>query len=108
MSLRFKPEVRIRRFNYHLSELLECAAHWSLLNGITVEINSIDDGEHGVGSLHGLSLAVDFDTDGDNKSDLESLYQFMRRNMAAGYDIIHERDHVHGEWDVKRIESRIT
>jgi hypothetical protein len=105
--LRFKPEVRIHWFNLELFTILLNASMWSNKTGITVEINSIDDGKHGDPTFHGLSKAADLDTVGDNPGDLESLYQYMRRVMPAGYDVIHEADHIHVECDPKRPESRV-
>lgn len=100
--LRFLPTVRIRRCYYRLSLVLDIASDWSCQTGIDVDVNSVDDGVHGAGTLHGRSLAIDFDTDGDRAPDLESLYEHMRVQMPAGYDVLHERDHVHVEYDVHR------
>lgn len=105
--IHFKPEVQIRIWNTVLTDVILQASLWSLRSGVNVEVNSIDDGQHGVNSLHGSSLAVDLDTDGDKPADLENLYQHLRRAMSSAYDVIHEGDHVHVEWDVKRKESRV-
>lgn len=105
--IKFKPEVRIRSFNMKLAEILLHAGIWSTWNRIDVEVNSVDDSDHGAATLHGWSLAADLDTEADRPSDLESLYQYLRRFMPEGFDVIHEKDHVHVEWDVKRKESRL-
>lgn len=104
MSVRFKPEVRIVDLPPQLADVLRLAALWSLRSRVDVEINSIDDGAgvHMIGSLHGLSLAVDLDTVGDKNPDIEQLAEFLRRTLDPQYDLVFEGNHVHVEWDAHR------
>lgn len=106
--LRFLPTVRIVRFYAPLGVMLDIASDWSALARVDVDVNSIDDGAHHAGTLHGRSLAVDFDTALDRAADLEDLYQHLRVQLPAGYDVIHEGDHVHVEWDAHRPVSRLS
>ena len=105
--LRFLPTVRILRFRAPLAVMFDVAADWSDLVGVDVDVNSVDDGVHSRGSLHGRSLAADFDTAGDQVADLEHLYEHLRVFMPAGFDVVHEGDHLHVEWDVHRAPSRL-
>jgi len=105
--IRFETNVRIAQWTGAFEAIFLNSSMWSNRSGQGVVINSIDDGKHGTDTLHGLSLAVDLDTEGDDPKDLESLFQYLRRTMPAQYDVIFEGDHVHVEWDVKRNESRI-
>jgi len=102
--LRFKPSVRIRFVNQPLVGVLALAAMWSLRAGVDVDVNSVDDPapDRAPTTLHGDSLAVDLDTDGDRTADLRSLATFLRRTLERPYDIVFEGDHVHVEWDVAR------
>lgn len=108
MSIRFKPEVRIRLFNEHIYVALLQANLWSLLTNVDVEINSCDDSAHGADTLHGQSLALDIDTVGDKLTDLVSLYNYLRRNLSKEFDVINENDHVHVEWDTHRLKIENT
>jgi len=102
--LRFKPAVRIGHFNEPLALMLLEACTWSLLTGIDVEINSIRDSapDRASRSLHPFDLAVDFDTVGDQATDLERLADYFRRVLPTPFDIVLEGDHVHVEWDARR------
>ena len=105
--LLFLSTVRILRFRAPLAVMFDVAADWSDLVGVDVVVNSIDDGTHSLGTLHGRSLAADFDTAGDVGADLEHLYEHFRIYTPLGFDVIHEGDHVHVEWDVHRRPSRL-
>lgn len=106
--LRFKPDVRIVYFTPQLAELFTLATVWSFRRRVDVEINSINDSQHtpGLVSLHGFDLAVDFDTVGDTKPDLESLEEFLRMMLPPQYDVVFEGDHLHVEWDARRGPAR--
>lgn len=106
--LRFKPEVRIHELTDQLVAVMRACAVWSTRANIAVEFNSIDDGVdvHGVGTLHGFSLAVDVDTVGEKPADLEALDGFLRRRLPVEFDIVFEGDHVHVEWDTHRPARR--
>jgi hypothetical protein len=95
--LHFKPEARIHFVTSELMCILSNASMWSNKTGIGVEINSIDDGTHGAATGHGLSLAADIDTDGDDPKDLERLFQYMLMFMPTTYTVIKESDHIHVE-----------
>jgi hypothetical protein len=109
MSVRFKADVRVVEFTAPLVAMLDAAARWSLRTRVDVEINSIDDGAAGrvATSLHGFSLAIDFDTVGDKGPDLEALADFMRRELPPGYDLVYEGDHLHVEFDMHRPALRV-
>jgi hypothetical protein len=102
--IRFKVEVRVVHFDPRLALVLEHASVWSLISGIDVDVNSVDDGAgvHKVGSLHGSSLAIDLDTAGDKSTQTRALAEHLRRRLHPQYDVILERDHVHVEWDAHR------
>lgn len=102
--LKFKTAVRIRLVTPQLAEMLAAAALWSEQTRIDVEVNSINDGDsiHQRDSLHSYDLAIDLDTVGDNRSELELLWKFLRRVMPPQYDVVWESDHVHVEWDARR------
>ena len=102
--LRFKPEVRIRVHTAQLAGALYHASMWAVQSGVEVEVNSINDGDaiHQKDSLHSYDLAVDLDTVGDRSDDLAQLWRYLRRVLDPQYDVVHEGDHVHVEWDARR------
>jgi hypothetical protein len=102
MMLRFEPHVRIVFFTEALARVFHLAACWSLIEGVGVVVNSVDDGKHGSGTLHGYSLAIDLDTEGDRPEHLPRLHGYMARNLDAPYDVVLEATHVHVEYDTKR------
>ena len=100
--IRFKPEVRIRYFTPQLAEALEAGGLWSLVRGVDLDVNSIDDSAHGPGSLHGDSLALDLDPGTDRPDHTADLARFLARRLSAPWDVVLESDHVHVEYDTKR------
>lgn len=108
--LRIKAEVRIRVWRPQLAELFGAATEWSLVNRVDVEVNSVDDPapDRSATTLHGLSLAVDFDTVGDKPAETLALAEYLRRVLPPQYDLVFEGDHVHVEWDAHRPPIRKT
>ena len=100
--LTFAAGVRIVDFTEQLALVLRLAANWSNIARVGVDVNSIDDKQHGATTLHGWSLAIDLDTVGDKMADLERLHGYLVRHLPAPYQVLLERDHVHVEWDVQR------
>lgn len=100
--LRFQPGVEIAYWNPRLNDIFTYASAWGALRGLRVDVNSIDDKTHGAGTLHGWSLAVDLDTEGDRHDDLGRLFGFLARYLPDEYDVVLEKDHVHVECDLGR------
>lgn len=102
--LRFKPEVRIEFLGHQLAQMFAAACIWSMRRRVDVEVNSVDDRAPGRASntLHGDSIAVDLDTIGDRRDDLTGLAEYLRRQLAPGFDVVLEKDHVHVEYDPRR------
>lgn len=100
--LRFEPTVRIVNFTEQLSRILHLVSAWSFVARIDVVVNSVDDGAHNRGSLHGYSLAIDLDTEGDRAEHLPILHGYLARHLPPGFDVVLEPSHVHVEWDTNR------
>lgn len=100
--IRFLPHVRVVYFGPELAEVLAVAALWSLVAGVDVEVNSIDDSGHGPATLHGQSLAIDLDPAGDRREHERELARFLARRLSAPWQVLLESDHVHCEWDTGR------
>lgn len=102
--LRFKPEVRIGVWSPELVQMFEVACDWSLVHGIDVRVNSVNDGPgvHQPNSLHYVDLAADFGPDSNVFRDRQSLADYFRVRLVGSYDVIFEADHVHVEYDAKR------
>ena len=100
--VRFEPNVRVVYWSEQISRIVHLASVWSLVTQIGVVINSADDGRHSKTTLHGLSLALDLDTEGDRPNHLPELHRYIARHLPAGYDVLLESDHVHVEFDTHR------
>lgn len=102
--LRFKSEVRLSYLHPQLVDVLRLLTLWSALRAVDVQVNSIDDPAPGrvPGTLHGLGLAIDFESVGNTPADRTSLGEFLRRHLADAYDLVLKESHLHVEWDVHR------
>lgn len=100
--LRFEPTVRIIYFSEQLARVFHLASVWALVSGVTVVVNSVDDGKHGAVTLHGFSLAPDLDTEGDRPEHLPELHGYLARHLPQPFDVVLEATHVHVEYDTKR------
>lgn len=100
--LRFEPNVRIVSFTEQLARVFHLAGNWAAISGIGVVVNSVDDGKHSTGTLHGFSLAADLDTEGDQAVHLSHLHGYLARHLPAPFDVLLEPTHVHVEYDTHR------
>ena len=100
--MRFGASVRVRVFTPQLADALAIAAEWSLVARVDVDVNSIDDSQHGATTLHGHSLALDLDPATDRPDHTRDLAQFLARRLPAPWQVLLEPDHVHVEWDTGR------
>jgi len=98
--IRFQAGVQVKYYNSRLTPVFEYASAWGLRERTWVDVNSIDDKQHGTTTLHGFSLAVDLDVDGDRPADLKALHGFLARYLPLEYDVVLEVDHVHIEYDL--------
>lgn len=103
--LKFNAGVHVNYFTPRLGNILEYASIWSLRAGEDVYVTSIDDRKHGVGTLHGDSLAADLSVAGNVMEKLARMHRFLSRYLPGEYDVLLERDHIHVEWDTKRRTS---
>ncbi len=94
--------VFIREFTPETTILFIVADRWSRGAGVAIDVNAIDNGAHGPGTLHGQSRAWDLDTQGDKPEHLVDLWRYLRALLPPGFDVVREKDHVHVEWQPKR------
>tara|TARA_R100000781_G_C4031000_1_gene110593 strand:+ start:139 stop:453 length:315 start_codon:yes stop_codon:yes gene_type:complete len=66
-------------------------------------VTSAMDGPHKRGSLHYSGNAVDIRTRNATESQLTQIVAQLRSNLNEHYDVILEADHLHVEFDVKRL-----
>lgn len=103
--LKFDPGVCVQVFAPAMATAIHHASIWGVKTGRVVIVFSMNDRTHNPGSLHPFDLAIDLDVAGNNSDDLKSLYQWLRRWLDPGYDVIFENNHVHVEYDVKRPDA---
>lgn len=82
----------LRRETLHV---LNLAHIWAARTGETVWVTSWNDHVHRENSLHYRDLAIDLDT----SAQLWDLYVFLRSRLPQPWQIFHEQNHVHSEWD---------
>lgn len=97
-NIRISPRVR-GMLTPEISRVLILALVWSVQEDKVIDINSLNDSGHMVGSLHYQDWAIDLDIAGDNKVDLEKLGMFLISTLPEEYDVVVNWDHVHIEWD---------
>lgn len=102
--LRFKEDVRIGYFTDAIGVMLRVATCWSALHKTDVVVNSIADSAPGrvPTSLHPFDLAIDIEPLGNMQTDRQSLADYYRVQLPAGYDVVFESSHVHVECDAHR------
>ncbi len=102
--LRFKDDVRIGYLTDALATMLRIASVWSLARKLDVQVNSIADSAPGrvPTSLHPFDLAIDVEPLGNTQADRQSLADYFRVQLPAGYDVVFENSHVHVECDAHR------
>lgn len=94
--------VFLREFTAETATVFTWADRWSRGRGVAVDVNAIDNGTHGAGTLHGQSRAWDLDTEGDAPPDVRDLFDYLRAVLPPGFDVVNEGTHVHVEWQPKR------
>jgi hypothetical protein len=80
--------------------VLNMAAIWSHRSGLTVQLTSFNDHEHGPRSLHDTNWALDFDVAGNRTADLQRLSSYLRKHLGPEFDVVFEGNHVHVEFDL--------
>jgi hypothetical protein len=103
-NIRISPKVK-GMLTPEISRVLILALVWSVQEDKVIDINSLNDSKHMVGSLHYQDWAIDLDIAGDRRVDLEKLGLFLISTLPEEYDVIIGRDHVHVEWDTLEEED---
>lgn len=68
--------------------------------GYEAVLTSTDEGDHSPGSLHYAGLAVDVRLPPDNEM---AVVAKLKVKLGHDFDIVHEYDHVHIEYDPKSL-----
>jgi len=72
------------------------------ITGIEGVVTAIFDGKHMAGSKHYTGEAFDFRTNHYLPSDLEMVYDDIKKTLGSDYDcILHDGSHLHIEYDPK-------
>jgi hypothetical protein len=64
-------------------------------------VTSVMDGEHMKGSKHYEGYAADFRTSHIFQGAIPKVVEEIRKCAGSQYDIVIEKDHIHGEFDAK-------
>ena len=94
--------VMIELFDDKTITVLREANEWSRVARLTVDVNAIDNGSHGVNTFHGRSLAWDLDVVGEDAQDLVSLASYLQMRLPPPYEVVLESTHVHIEFDTHK------
>lgn len=99
--IRLKEGVNLNGTQGEAFEIMVAAREAFGFFGADAIITSGQDGKHGKGSLHGAGYALDFRIRHVSRVIAEKVVERMRKALGKDYDIVLEKDHIHGEWDKK-------
>lgn len=69
-------------------------------------VTSVNDSTHGTGSLHYIGKAIDIRTKNLTPDLTIKLYNALKAELdSQGFDVVHEVDHIHCEYDPKPSET---
>ena len=71
------------------------------ITGKEVTITSARDGEHMSGSKHYDGKALDLRTRDISRDTAAKVTVKLQNNLGRDYDVVHEKDHIHVEYDPK-------
>jgi hypothetical protein len=100
--IRFGANVYARVFRQEIALILHHASVWSELAGVAVDVPELGENMGGAATLHAWDLAVDLVPRSDNADHAAALAGYLARVLDPAYGVIHERDHIHVEWDARR------
>ena len=109
-NLCFKEGVRINGPHLYpeMTQITEMARITAPpLDDGTIWITSANDSRHGDASLHYKDRAFDiriYNITGRVHHEAELWAQRLAKALGDGYDVVKEKDHIHVEFDPKRIE----
>lgn len=98
MALRLKPGVRVLGIRGEIMFAILAIEDVYEEYQQELVITSVTDGAHMVGSLHHCGLAIDCRLP---KHSVSYIVDEIRRRLGAHYDVVHEDDHIHVEYDPK-------
>jgi hypothetical protein len=100
MIVSIKPGVRVRGLsNEILLAIIIAESIYRETQGLMV-ITSLTDGKHSAGSLHYTGEAVDLRL--PSTIMIDQIVSQLKSALGSSYDVIHEVDHIHIEYDPKR------
>lgn len=102
--LSLKSGVDVSRIRPELVLVCSIISSIFIRAGYDCVITSISDGVHGSGSRHYVGLAADFRIRHiDSKITIDTLVDIIRRSLGVDYDVVLEADHIHVEYDPKKV-----
>jgi hypothetical protein len=101
-----KKSVRVRGLsNEILLAIVVCADIYRGQNNNPLFITSLTDGQHMPGSLHACGDAVDIRLPSETSN--TAMVQMIRAALTSDYDVVLEADHIHIEYDPRRILNEL-
>jgi hypothetical protein len=95
-----KPGVRVLGMKPEILLAIEIAHTLFQEQAQYLTITSVTDGAHMAGSLHHAGLAVDLRLPSANA---DKIIAQLAIRLGAEYDVVLEQDHIHVEYDPKKI-----
>jgi hypothetical protein len=96
-----KPGVDLRKVSPQICIACLIANEIYTKLGHDLVITSITDGRHKTDSLHYTGFAADFRTNYFTQDKILSAVVQLQTALGAQFDILHEVDHIHIEFDPK-------
>ena len=99
--MNIKPGVKLRGIRVEIAMAVLSAMDAYAQFGKEVTVTSVNDGVHGVGSLHFQGAAVDLRTRHLTEDEIETVVTEMRNGLGKEFDVVLESDHIHCEFQPK-------
>ena len=101
--LKLKPGVAVGHIAPEVVLALGPATDIYDEHGLDLVVTSVCDGAHSMTSLHYIGHAVDLRTRGIPAASVTAIVQKLGDALGAEYDVVLEPDHIHLEWQPKRV-----
>lgn len=99
--MKIKPGVDLRKVSPQICIACVIANEIYEKHNKYLVITSISDGQHKTDSLHYTGFAADFRTNYFTREEIIQVVQELQLSLGDQFDILHEIDHIHLEFDPK-------
>jgi ribosomal protein S18 acetylase RimI-like enzyme len=96
-----KPGVRLLGIKPEAAVALMVAQSIYHRHEVEMTVTSVVDGKHSRGSIHYAGFAFDLRSNGIPFIVMREIFESLKEQLGADFDVIQESDHVHCEYQPK-------